>query len=96
MLVIPNSLCFSTWELRSLSKQWTHGPTLMLWRYHLLTALRLFKNLSRMNFELKIYDVEFCTQNWPVLLETQQVKLCFIVSVGVLKERRNKKEEIKK
>ncbi len=23
----------------------------------------------------KIYDVEFCTQNWPVLLETQQVQL---------------------
>ncbi len=43
---IPNSLCFSTWELRSLPKQWTHGPTLLLWRSHLHTALRLFKNLS--------------------------------------------------
>ena len=39
---IPNSLCFSTWELRSLPKQWTYGPTLMSWRYHLHTALRLF------------------------------------------------------
>ncbi len=27
---IPNSLCFSTWELRYLPKQWTHGPTLAL------------------------------------------------------------------
>ncbi len=43
---IPNSLCFSTWEFRSLSKQWTYGPTLMPWRYHLYTALPSFLNLS--------------------------------------------------
>ena len=35
-------LCFSTWELRSLAKQWTYGPMLLPWRSHLHTALRLF------------------------------------------------------
>ena len=28
---IPNSQCFSTWEFRSLPKQWAYGPTLMPW-----------------------------------------------------------------
>ena len=39
--------------LLPMKRQWTHGPTLLLWRSHLHTALRLFKNLSQMNFKLK-------------------------------------------
>ncbi len=34
--------------------QWTHGPTLLLWRYHLHTAHGLFKNNYIMNFKIKL------------------------------------------
>ena len=40
-------------DLLPMKRQWTHGPTLLLWRSHLHTALRLFQILSQMNFKLK-------------------------------------------
>ena len=39
----------------------------------------------------KIYGVEFCTQNWPVLLETLQVQFEEKACVGALKQTKNKK-----
>ena len=42
LMEFPNSLCFSTWELRSLPKNWTYGPTLMSWRYHTTIYIQPF------------------------------------------------------
>ncbi len=53
---LRSSLCFSTWELRSLPKQWTYGSTLMSWRYHLYTctALRLFLTIGIWCFSMHL------------------------------------------
>ncbi len=56
---IPNSLCFNTWELRSLPKQWAYGPTLMPWRYHPHTALSLFLIFRIWFLNLKIIRFDF-------------------------------------
>ena len=59
-------------------------------------SVLVFKNNN------KIYDIEFCMQNWPVLLEALQVqfeqKVCDIaicglkaLCLGALEETRNKK-----